>query len=131
MSEHPHVALVRKGYEALARGDMDAMAEIAIEDVAFYIPGDHQFAGDYKGLDGSKEYYRKLGEATRGRFRVELEHVFADGRGKVITVHRTTAERDGRTLRQRRATLFTIVNNRVTTIEVLDEDIDASNHFWA
>jgi hypothetical protein len=33
--------LVRKGYEALSRSDMDATSEIAIEDVAFYIPGDH------------------------------------------------------------------------------------------
>jgi hypothetical protein len=28
MGEHPHVELVRRGYEALSRGDMDAMSPI-------------------------------------------------------------------------------------------------------
>jgi hypothetical protein len=28
MGEHPHVELVRRGYEVLSRGDMDAMSPI-------------------------------------------------------------------------------------------------------
>jgi uncharacterized protein len=131
MAEHPHVALVRRGYEALARGDMDAMSEIASNEVEFHIPGDHPLAGDYKGSDAYRRYYRRLMEATSGGYRVELEHVFMDGRGHVIAVHRGTAERDGRMRHQLLAVLYTITNDKVTAINVFDEDIDASNQFWS
>ena len=131
MAEHPHITLVRKGYEALSRGDLDAISEISIEDVAFHVAGSHQFAGDSKGLDASREYYRKLGEATKGQFRFDLERLFTDGRGRVIAVHVASVERDGRALNQRRATLHTIVGDKVTDITVFDEDIDASDDFWA
>lgn len=131
MAEHPHVALVRSGYEALSRGDIDAMSEFAVEDVAFHVPGRHRFAGDYRGLSAAREYHQQLDRATRGPVRVELEQVFADDHGHVVAVHRTTAVRHGQTLDQRRATLFTIADGRVVAIHVLDEDIAASDAFWA
>ncbi|HEU4422180.1 MAG TPA: nuclear transport factor 2 family protein [Pilimelia sp.] len=131
MAEHPHVALVRGGYEALSRGDIEAMSEFAVEDVAFHVPGRHQFAGDYRGLSAAREYYQRLDNATHGPYRIELEHIFADDRGHVVAVHRTTAERHGQTLDQRRATLFTIEDGRVVAIHVLDEDVAATDAFWA
>jgi ketosteroid isomerase-like protein len=131
MAEHPHVALVRRGYEALSRGDINAMSEVAVQDVAFHVPGRHQFAGDYRGMSAAREYYQRLDKATRGPFRVELEHIFADDHRHVVAVHRTIAVRDGQTLDQRRATLFTIADERVIAIHVMDEDVAASEAFWA
>lgn len=131
MAEHPHVTLVRRGYEALVRGDMDAMSQFAKGDVGFSIAGHHPLSGGYEGLDSSREYYRRMGDLVSGNVKFQLEHVFTDGRGRVIAVHRTTARRDGKELDQLHATLFTIEDDRVVSINVLDEDMDASNRFWS
>jgi ketosteroid isomerase-like protein len=130
MAEHPHIALVRKGYEALARGDMEAMSRVAAGNVAFHIPGQHPLAGDYEGLDASGSYYRRLAEETDTSFRVELQHLFTNGRGRVIAIHRTTAERGDKQLDQLRGTIFTIVDDQVVDIDQCDEDIYGSDDFW-
>ena len=50
MDEHPNAAIVRSAYEAMARGDMPAMAEVLDEDIIWHesTPG---FEGDYRGRD--------------------------------------------------------------------------------
>jgi ketosteroid isomerase-like protein len=36
MNEHPNAAIVRSAYEAMARGDMPAMAEVLDEDIIWH-----------------------------------------------------------------------------------------------
>ena len=39
MTEHPHAALVRKGYDAFSRGDMETLAEVLAGDASHHVPG--------------------------------------------------------------------------------------------
>ena len=41
MAEHPNVEMIRQGYEAFARGDMSALADLAADEVVWHVPGDH------------------------------------------------------------------------------------------
>ncbi|MEJ8644548.1 nuclear transport factor 2 family protein [Streptomyces sp. MS1.HAVA.3] len=49
MSEHPDCALVRRGYEAFGRGDMEMMSTLLTADVIHHVPGNNPLSGHHKG----------------------------------------------------------------------------------
>lgn len=131
MAEHEHIALVRRGYEAFSQGDMKTLSEIIAKDATHHVPGTHSLAGDCKGLDAILGYYQALGTESAGSFRVELQHLFADGRGHVMSVHRGTAERAGKSLDAMGGIMFRIVGDKVTDLDECVEDLEAVDEFWA
>lgn len=131
MAEHPHAALVRKGYDAFSRGDMDTLRGLIASDATHHVPGSHPLSGDFKGQDAIIAMYRRLGEETAGSMRVVLMNLLVDGRGHVVAVHRFTAERQGRRIDEPGAIVFRIVGDKVTDLDECVEDIDRSNEFWA
>lgn len=131
MTEHPHAALVRRGYDAFSRGDMDTMRELIASDATHHVPGSHPLSGDFKGQDAIIDMYRRLTEETAGSVRVVLMNVLVDGRGHAVAVHRFTAERQGRQLDEPGAIVFRIIGDKVTDLDECVEDIDRNNEFWA
>ncbi|GHB33829.1 hypothetical protein GCM10010377_25500 [Streptomyces viridiviolaceus] len=131
MVEHPHAALVRKGYEAFSRGDMNALRELMAKDATHHVPGSHPLSGDYKGQDAIIAMYGRLAEETNGTFRVELSSIAVDGRGHAVGVSRFTAERNGMRLDQTGCIVFRIVGDKVTDLDECVEDMEASNGFWS
>jgi ketosteroid isomerase-like protein len=97
MAEHPNVALLRKGYEAFATGDMETMASILSEDVVWHATGRNVFSGDYKGVEETLTYFGKLVERTGGTFKADMHTVLADD-DHAVGMHHDTAERDGKRL---------------------------------
>lgn len=131
MAEHPHAALVRKGYEAFSRGDMDTLRTILTADCTHHVPGNHRLSGDFKGLDAVLGYYGQLFAATNGTLRAELRNLFVDGRGHVIAVHQITAEQAGKKLDMAGGIVFRIVGEKATDLDECVEDIAAADEFWA
>ncbi|MEV6176066.1 nuclear transport factor 2 family protein [Streptomyces sp. NPDC052015] len=132
MAEHPHAALVRRGYEAFQRGDMETLRGLMTGDCTHHVPGSHSLSGHYKGIDSIIEgYYDRLFSETAGSLRVELRTVLVDGRGHAITVHRITADRGGRHLDQTGGIVFRIVGEKITDLDECVEDIDQADDFWS
>lgn len=131
MAEHPHAALVRKGYSAFSRGDMKTLSEIIAKDATHHVPGHHSLAGDYKGIDAILGYYQQLAAETGGTLRVELQHLFADGRGHVMSVQHATAERAGKSLDAMGGIMFMVVGDKVTDLDECAEDLDVIDDFWS
>ncbi|BBC35171.1 SnoaL-like domain protein [Streptomyces graminofaciens] len=131
MAEHPHAALVRKGYELFTRGDMDNLRTLFAGDCTHHVPGDHLLSGDYKGQDAMIDLYQRLFSETNGTFSVELQNVCVDGRGHAVSVHRYTAERGGKQIEQNGCLIFRIVGDKVTDIDECQEDLEKESEFWA
>jgi ketosteroid isomerase-like protein len=130
MSEHPDVALVRRGYEAFSNADMATLSEIIAPDATQYQPGSSELAGEHKGLEAILDFYGRLANSTDGTFRVELEHLYADGQGRVVATHRATAERQGRRMDSRASLIFTVIDSKAFDIHGCLEDIDDWDAFW-
>ncbi|MFI9766099.1 nuclear transport factor 2 family protein [Streptomyces sp. NPDC052415] len=131
MAEHPHAALVRKGYEAFRRGDMDTLRSMMTGDCTHHVPGSHPLAGDYKGIDSILDgYYGRLHSETGGSFRVELRDVLVDGRGHAMSVHRFTADRQGKHIDESGGIVFRIVGDKMTDLDECVADMDKANDFW-
>ena len=131
MAEHPHAALVRKGYEAFSRGDMETVRGIMSGDATHHLPGNNPMSGDYKGIDSILDLYRRLAEETDGTFRAELRQLLVDGRGHVMSLHRITARRAAKTHDQMGGIIFRIVGDKVTDLDECVADIAAEDDFWS
>ncbi|KUN33778.1 SnoaL-like polyketide cyclase [Streptomyces longwoodensis] len=131
MAEHPHAALVRKGYDAFQRGDMDTMRGLMTGDCTHHVPGSHPLSGDHKGIDAVLDHYGRLGSETDGSFRVELRDVLVDGRGHAVSVHRFTADRGGRHVDAMGGIVFRIVGEKITDLDECVADIEQIDAFWA
>jgi uncharacterized protein len=131
VAEHPHAKLARKGYDAFSRGDMDTLRTLMSGDVAHHVPGSHPLSGDFKGQDTVIDMYRQLSEETTGTFHVELRQVLVDGRGHAVTLHRFTAERQGKQIDENGALVFRFVGEKITDIDECIEDIDKADEFWS
>ncbi|WP_416973319.1 nuclear transport factor 2 family protein [Streptomyces sp. 4F14] len=132
MAEHPHARLVREGYDAFARGDLEALRGMMTADCTHHVPGSHPLSGDFKGLDSIFGMYGRLFTETAGTLRVEVGNVLVDGRGHAVSVHRFTAERpDGRSIDETGGIVFRIVGDRITDLDECVEDIEAGNAFWS
>lgn len=131
MAEHPHAQLVRKGYEAFTRGDVDTLRTLMSADCTHHVPGSHPLSGDFKGQDAIIEMYGRLAEETGGTLDVGMEHILVDGRGHAVAVHRFRAERQGRRIDEAGCIVFRIVGDKITDLDECVEDIDTANEFWS
>lgn len=131
MAEHPHAALVRRGYDAFTRGDMDALRAMMTGDCTHHVPGSHMLSGDFKGADAITDMYGRLFSETAGSMRVELRGVMVDGRGHAVAMHRVTADRNGRHLDDDGCIVFRIVGDKITDLDECVSDIEKGNAFWS
>ncbi|MFE7859452.1 nuclear transport factor 2 family protein [Streptomyces sp. NPDC057403] len=131
MAEHPHAQLVRKGYEAFSRGDMDALRSLITSDATQHVPGSHPLSGDCKGIDAILDYYRRLFEETAGTFKVELRNVLVDGRGHAIAMHHVKAQRGDKRMDEDGCIVFRIVGDKATDLDECVEDLDRMDEFWS
>ena len=130
MAEHPNAALIRKGYEAFARGDMAALGELFMSDVQWHEAGrDFALAGDYKGQQAVFTMFGRLMELTGGAFEVRLEECIADDR-QAVAIHSASARRGSRTYTAREAIVFHLLEGRVTDAWHTVPDVDAYDAFW-
>lgn len=130
MAEHPHIELVRKAYRAGSAGDEAALRELYAEDCVLRRPGSHPLAGEHRGIDVMLDNLRRTHEETKQTMHYEAQQLFADGRGRVIAVHRFTADRKGHRRDTAGAALFTIVGDRIASAEVFDQDLEQISRFW-
>jgi steroid delta-isomerase-like uncharacterized protein len=80
MSTEANKALVRRFYEAIDRGDLDAMDELVAEDYIDHNPP--PFPGLAPGREGLKQAFKIFWEATPGYHRIEDQIAEGD---KVVT----------------------------------------------
>ena len=77
--------VARKGIEAYNRGDLDAIFELATNDVEFVVPDSMANSGTYVGRAGFESMMRQWEEAW-DEFRVEIVEVIKDGDAVVVSV---------------------------------------------
>ena len=129
MTEHPNAALIRTGYQAFNTGDLATLTELFAEDIVEHQPGQNLLSGDYKGRDAVFGFYGRLAQETGGTFRAALEYVAVNDQ-RVVTVHHSTAQRNGKSLDCRTSLLFEFRDGKVVDIDTLDEDPGAWEEFF-
>ncbi|WP_017240567.1 nuclear transport factor 2 family protein [Streptomyces sp. SS] len=127
--EHPDAALVRQGYAAFEKGDMKALGDLLTSDCTHHSPGSTRFGGHFKGRDNVLAHYGDIFEYTGGTMRIELDGVFVDGRGHVLTTHKWHADHGDRGISMRGGLFFTLIGGKASDIDECVEDIEEADAF--
>jgi uncharacterized protein len=70
---------VEAAYVALATGNRDEIAKYWSEDMRWLVPGSHQLAGWWEGLDGFFEFMTNVGKLTDASFTMTRTAILTGG----------------------------------------------------
>jgi ketosteroid isomerase-like protein len=129
-TEHPNTALIRDGYTAFGKGDMEIIRTLLHDRVVHRVQGRGPLCGEYRTPEEVLGFYVRVFELSGGTFRSEPYAVMAGDDYGVALVH-TYAERPGRVLDGRAVDVFRIEDGRITEIRTLAEDQYADDAFWS
>lgn len=130
MTEHPNAKLIRRGYEAFAKGDLAPLGDLMDPAVVWHEPGRSPLGGDYHGRDGVLDLLRKLGTLSGGTFAFDLVEVLATA-NRAVALHELTARRDDRVLDMSSAVEFEVHGGKITEVTVYHDDTYSFDEFWA
>jgi ketosteroid isomerase-like protein len=126
---HPNERLLRREYEARARGDEGAVTELLAEEIVWHVPGRNAIAGTYRGRDEVLGYIRRRQALAHGTFEISVEDVLANDRhGLVIASGR--AVRNGHAYAWRGHGLYRFANGRIAECWLLPEDPRLFDEIW-
>jgi ketosteroid isomerase-like protein len=93
---HSNEDLVRAGFAAFSRGDMDYLQkQFFAEGVRYHLPGRSPLAGVYEGPEQVIQLFARLFELTGSTFRVELHDVLATDE-HAVALYTARGERAGK-----------------------------------
>lgn len=108
---HPNEAVVRRGFEAFAKGDIDTLRELFDQDAVWHAPSQDPLEGDYRGVDAILGYFAETMENTGGTFRAELHDVVANDE-HAVAMYVSRGEREGRILEDKSVLISHIRNGK-------------------
>ena len=131
MNVEQKLEIVRRAYAAFGSGDMDTLMTLYSDDAVHVVPGSSQVSGAHKGKDSILGLYGRLFELSGGTFQVTLDHVLSDGDDRVVSIHTSSVEKDGETVTQTEALLFTLVDGKVAEIQDFFADIGLNDRLFS
>ncbi len=123
--------VVRRGYEAFNTADVEALMEIFDDNVSWHTPGRSPIGGDYQGKEATLGQLGRYLEDTGGSFKALLQDVLKSDDGGVVSIHRNTAERNGKQLDVTCCIVFEIEDGKITYGRENFFDLYAWDEFWS
>jgi uncharacterized protein len=116
-----NVETLRRGYDALNRGDLSVVLELLDADIEWHEPSPSPDAGAHRGRDSFERFLRGWLESFDG-FRVEPEQVVEHGNDLVAVVRQTgTGRSSGLRVETRLAHVWTVANGRAVRWEAVPD----------
>jgi len=118
VNEASNVDVIKRLYDAMGRGDMDAALALTSEDVTFVVPGPLGVgaAGTWHGHAGVRESFRKLREGQQNQSAAVVS-IVAQGDQVVVLLHvKATALATGKTFESDIIHFFTIKEGKIVTL---------------
>ena len=127
---HPNEELVRGGYEAFAKGDLETVLARFDEGIVWHVPGRGPLAGEYRGHQGIMEFFGKLMEMSGGTFRLELHDVLASD-DHVVALVNAFGERNGTSRTFTTAHVWHVRDGKATEFWGLSTNPYEDDEFWS
>ena len=125
---HPNEELVRRGFDAFSKGDLDTVRALFDPDAVWHAPGRSRLSGDHRGVDDILDFFARTMELTGGTFRVELHDVLANDE-HAVALYVARGEREGRSLEDRSVLVSHVRNGTFVETWQHSEDQYAADEF--
>ena len=126
-----NATLVRQGYQAFNNGDMKTLAELFNPNATWHSPGKSRIAGDFKGRDAVFTQFGRYGSETNGTFKAILKDIAICENGRIVGIHRNTAERNGKKLDIDCCIVFEMRDGLIVDGKEYIYDLHAWEAFWS
>ena len=123
--------IVRRGYEAFNAGDMKTLTELFHPNATWHTPGKSPIAGLYKGRESTFSQFGRYSTDTKGTFKATLKDLAMCDDGKIVGIHRNTAERNGKKLDTDCCIIFELKDGKLMSGKEYFFDQYAWDTFWA
>src|SRR5262249_29832688 len=104
-------ALIRQGYDAFARGDVEAVLGLLNPDIIWHVPGRSPLSGEYRGHDEVVGFLVRTMELSAGTFTMDIGDVLVSGQ-TVVVLCTVSAQRGGRSWSSPEVHVWRVVNDR-------------------
>src|ERR1700744_1172569 len=129
-SEAQNIAVVRRGYEAFAKGDIETLKTLFSPNAHWRQPEVGVLKGNYKGVPAILQFFGQLAQETQGSQHVEIQAIAASG-DHVFVWERFTGKRKGQTLDTTEVVIFKLEKGIVTEAINFQSDYPAVAKFWS
>lgn len=113
MADHPNATLIRTGYDAFGKGDMDTIRELFSNEIAWHVSGDNPLAGDYNGVDEVFGFFGKLLEVFDEGFELQLHDAIGND-DHVVALLESTSGRKGQTRTSQEVHIWHVRDGKAT-----------------
>ena len=132
MADHPNVELMRKGYAAFGRGDMETLrSELFQPDIVWHQVGDNLVSGDYSGAEQVLALFGNIFQLTGGNFRPELREILATD-DLILGIGVSNGTRDGKSVvNEPYLHAARVRDGKMQESWVINLNQDRANEFWS
>lgn len=127
---HKNEKLLRKGYEAFAKADMEGIQKLFHPDVVWHVDGRGPISGSYKGRDEVLGFMGELISRSDGTFKVEIHDVLANDE-HAVALTTATAERNGKRYHGQGVATYHVKGGKVTEAWFANNDQYSADEFWS
>jgi uncharacterized protein len=112
--EHPNAKLVREGFEAFERGDMEWMNDHLSDDVVWHVGGNSKWKGEYRGKENVLNLFMRQSQAMTST--VEIHDVVGSDDHVVALGTASASTPDGKSVQWKYAQVFHITDGKTTEV---------------
>ena len=131
MAGEQYAEVLRKGFEAFGRGDMDTLRnDVFTENTVWHVAGRGPLAGDYRGQEVF-EWFGRLFELSGGTFKVDL-HDVATSDQHAVALTSVSAQREGKSIDGVKGTqVHHFEGGKISESWLTNEDPYTFDEFWS
>ena len=122
--------LIRSGYEAFSKGDMETIAGLFAPDIKWNISGRSSLSGTYSGQDEVFAFFARLVDETGGTFAIDIHDILASDDHVVVLV-RESATRGDKSAEVEEAHVWHLDGDKATEFWGIPRDQHHADEFWA
>jgi uncharacterized protein len=130
MSAQDNGDLIRSGYEAFSKGDMETIANLFAPDIRWSVSGRNVISGTYNGQDETFAFFGKIMELTDGTFAVAVHDLLASD-DHVVVLAKESASRNGKSLESDDVHVWHIADGKAVEYWAISKDQHEVDEFWA
>jgi ketosteroid isomerase-like protein len=125
-----NVALIKAGYDAFARGDIEGAIAGLAPDIFWHVPGRGPLSRDYRGHAEVLGFFRHFTELSNGTFRIQIDDILAKG-DRVVVLCTEFAERGNLSWSSPQVHVWTVRKNRAAVFWQFQGDQQTEDEFWS